>query len=93
MNAADRFNLFVELGPSPKGSCISQPDPKVSDVSEDLATCWIVRGSQSALALGSPFPWIYLKHWRLLLIGTQHEISIEIGTPRPTLAVILSGGR
>jgi hypothetical protein len=62
MNAADRFNLFVELDPSPKGSCISQPDPKVSDVGEDLATFWIVRGSQSALALGSPFPWIYLKH-------------------------------
>src|SRR5262245_31016792 len=66
MKPIDCFDLFVELGPRPKGSCISQPDPELSDVGEDFATCWIIRGSQSALALGSSFPRIYLKHWRLL---------------------------
>jgi hypothetical protein len=69
MNAIDRFDLFVELGPRPKGSCISQPDPELSDVGEDLATCWIVRGSQSVLALGRSFPRIYLKHRSLPFEG------------------------
>jgi hypothetical protein len=61
MNTVDRFDLFVEFGLGKKRSRISQPHPELSDVGEDFATCWIVRGLQSALALGSPFPWIYLK--------------------------------